>query len=347
MSSLFAPQGPWLFSRRDDLLAFGGSAALAFALLGVGAALGILESDAPDWIWIGCVLLVDVAHVWSTLYRVYLDPAEVRRRPWLYLGAPVICYGAGVIVHAYSGQLFWTVLAYIAVFHFVRQQAGWIALYSRRSPSSTIDLTLDRLAIYAFTLAPVVWWHANLPRNFHWFMDGDFALQLPSWLGVAALGVEWTMVAIWLVRQLWRTSRGDRPNPGTVLVIVTTWACWYVGIVALDGDFAFTVTNVLIHGIPYLWLTYRYGKRRAGTSVQRILRGGVPLFVLTLAVLAFAEEAAWDRLVWHERPWLFGEGRTLDLSAKSLLVPLLVLPQLVHYVLDGYVWKRRDNPQLG
>lgn len=345
--TLFAAEGPWLFSRRDDLIAFGGSAALAFALLAVGAALGILESDAPDWIWIGCVLLVDVAHVWSTLYRVYLDGEEVRRRPLLYVGAPLACYAAGVLVHAYDGRLFWTLLAYVAVFHFVRQQAGWVALYDRRSAQTRVDRVLDRVAIYAFTLAPLVWWHANLPRRFHWFMEGDFVAALPEWLGPLALIVEWSVVALWLGRQAWRVARGHAPNPGKALVIVTTWACWYVGIVALDGDFAFTVTNVLIHGIPYLWLTYRYGRSRAGKRVQTILRGGVPVFVLSLALLAFAEEAAWDRFVWHERAWLFGEGRTIDLTAKSLVVPLLILPQLVHYVLDGFVWKRRDNPQLG
>ena len=344
--SFLAADGPWLFSRRDDLLAFGGSSLLAFALLGVGAALGILESDAPDWIWIGCVLLVDVAHVWSTLYRVYLDGTEVRRRPLLYVGVPLVCYAAGVLVHAWDGRLFWTLLAYVAVFHFVRQQAGWVALYDRRSTAPRLDRILDRLAIYASTVAPIVWWHANMPRRFHWFLEGDFVVLVPAWVGSVALAVEWTVVVAWLARQAWRVSRGARPNPGKALVIVTTWACWYVGIVALDGDFAFTVTNVLIHGIPYLWLTYRYGKHRAGSRVQRILRGGVPVFLLSLALLAFVEEAAWDRWVWHERPWLFGTGREIDLSAKSLVVPLLILPQLVHYVLDGFVWRRRDNPQL-
>ena len=39
-------------------------------------------------------------------------------------------------------------------------------------------------------------------------------------------------------------------------------------------------------------------------------------------------------------------SRVLDVGAKSLVVPLLILPQLVHYVLDGFVWRRRDNPQL-
>jgi len=27
-------------------------------------------------------------------------------------------------------------------------------------------------------------------------------------------------------------------------------------------------------------------------------------------------------------------------------VPLLALPQLTHYVLDGFVWKRKNNPDF-
>lgn len=345
-ASVFARSGPWLFDRRTDLLAFGGSAALAFALLGVGHALGILEADAPDWIWIGCILGVDVAHVWSTLYRVYLDGAEVRRRPWLYLGAPVLCYGVGVFVHALSGALFWTTLAYLAVFHFVRQQVGWMRLYARREGASLWDLRLDVTATYAATVYPILWWHAHLPRRFHWFVEGDFIQADLAPVASALEPVYWALLGLWAARQAQRWKSAP-PSPGKLLVVTTTWACWYVGIIALDGDYAFTVTNVLIHGIPYLVLTYRYGRtRRQAPLLRRLLRAGPPVFLASVLALALAEEAVWDRWVWHDRPWLFGEGGELDLTALTLLVPLLALPQSLHYVLDAFVWRLRGNPQL-
>jgi hypothetical protein len=49
--------------------------------------------------------------------------------------------------------------------------------------------------------------------------------------------------------------------------------------------------------------------------------------------------------VWHERAWLF--GAEWDTSAlKVVLVPLLALPQITHYVLDGFIWRRKSNPSL-
>ena len=75
---------PWLVSPAVDLAAFGGSTLVSLLLLAVGWQLGLLESETPDWTWIGVVLLVDVAHVYATTFRAYFDTVELRRRPWLY-----------------------------------------------------------------------------------------------------------------------------------------------------------------------------------------------------------------------------------------------------------------------
>ena len=350
---VFADEGPWLFGRRIDLAAFGGSALLAFALLGVGAALGILEADAPDWIWLGAVLAIDVAHVWATLFRVYLDGSETLRRPLLYLGAPAALYGLGVLLYGFGSALFWTVVAYLAVFHFVRQQVGWVRLYHRRERSMGAlrreDRWLDEAATYAATLWPLLWWHGRLPRRFHWMLEGDFVVGLSSEVARWTMPLYAGVLALWLARQLVRWRGAAPPSPGKVLLVLTTAACWYVGIVALDGDFAFTVTNVLIHGVPYLVLTYRYGRARAenearARTLRRILSAGAAGFLAVVVLLAALEETLWDRYVWHDREHLFGRGTSLDSLALALLVPLLALPQLTHYFLDGFVWRRGAMP---
>ena len=45
------------------------------------------------------------------------------------------------------------------------------------------------------------------------------------------------------------------------------------------------------------------------------------------------------------RGWLFGVAWDTG-SLKILLVPLLALPQLTHYVLDGFIWRRKSNPNF-
>jgi hypothetical protein len=341
----------WLFSRRTDLLAFGAPALASLLLVALGLATGLASGDTPPGLWLAAVIGVDVAHVWSTAYRVYADPAEVRRRPGLYLGVPVAAWLAGVALHLHSASLFWRVLSYVAVFHFIRQQYGWVMLYRRRAgETSRAGRWADAAAIYAATLYPMVVWHAAPPRRFHWFVAGDFVRGLPAAAPRLALGVYVVILAVYVARALAGARRGFVPW-GKHLLVATTAACWWLGIVAFDSDYVFTVTNVLIHGVPYFVLVHRYGARRfdgEDGAAAAVFRAGPAAFYAVLVVIAFVEEGLWDALVWHDHPAFFGEW---DLSpgriALALLVPLLALPQAVHYALDAFIWKvGPKNPSL-
>lgn len=341
----------WLFSAPVDLAAFLGSALLALAALALGARLGILHSTTPEWTWIIAVMLVDVAHVHATAFRVYFDPAEIRRRPLLYTLIPVGGYTLGVTLYSEGELIFWRALAYLAVFHFVRQQYGWVALYRRKcGETERLGWWIDALAIYASTIYPLLYWHAHLPRQFQWFVPQDFQ-SMPGGLAAAAFPAYIALLAAYFGRGLYRGVREGFWNPGKDVVVATTALCWYVGIVWFNSDYAFTVTNVLIHGIPYFVLVYWYRFERPSGNLppdsvspgRRAAR--IAGFIGLLWILAFVEELLWDRSIWHERPWLFGAGHDAG-GARMFLVPLLALPQLTHYILDGFIWKRRSNPDL-
>ncbi|MFO0598728.1 MAG: hypothetical protein U0228_39695 [Myxococcaceae bacterium] len=328
-----------------DSLAFAGtavaSAALAFALhlAGVGA-------DTPPWAFLAFVVCIDVAHVWSTLFRTYLDADELRARPMLYAAAPLLAFGLSVAACAHSPATFWRLLAYVAVWHFVRQQVGWMALYGRRAGHGTLTLRLDALVMYATTLGPVVWWHAHLPRPFWWFQENDFVGGLPAWVGDLALGLHFAVLAGWLGFSLARRQL----HAGKALLVFATWVSWFGGIVLAQSDLAFTVMNVALHGVPYLVLVRQYAKGREAEGrfgvAGALVRGGVPAFLGLLVALAFVEEGLWDRLVWHDHAVLFGGGVELSAGLLTLLVPLLALPQTTHYVLDGFVWTSASHPRL-
>jgi hypothetical protein len=343
-----ASSGWWLFSAPVDLAVFLGSAVLAFLALAIGAQFGLLEEGKPDWTWVPAVLLIDVAHVWATGFRVYLDPGELKRRPLLYALVPLFSFLAGVALYSEGELVFWRVLAYVAVFHFVRQQYGWVALYrARLGERDRAGRWLDNATIYAATLYPLLYWHCHLPRRFWWFLENDFA-ALPALLEWLAAPVYWSLLVLYAARSLYRWLIIRRPNPGKDIVVATTAACWYVGIVALNSDYAFTVTNVIIHGVPYLALVYWYRYARPAGYV-RLTRSyylrTLLFFLAAVWLIAYVEEMFWDRGVWHERSWLFGSSWETG-SLKLVLVPLLAVPQLTHYILDGFIWRRRSNPQF-
>lgn len=350
---VFAERGPWLFSRRVDLLAFGGSALASWLLLAIGAVGGWLHDDSPEWTWLACVVAIDVAHVWSSGFRVYFSRQELRARPLLYGAVPALAYLAGVALCALSPLAFWRGLAYLAVFHFVRQQVGFMKLYGRRNVAQTpLDTVCDRAAVTLSMLYPLTHWHAQLPRAFSWFVQGDFVAADPLRQLARALlpfmqlacGVA---LAAFAARQLWLARRGAWV-PGKVVLVLATCSCWVLGIVVFDSDYAFTVSNVIVHGVPYFVLTHRYARASHEPSwARRIALSGVGPFLLLCVFLAVCEETLWDRLVWHERPEYFGEVFPLSALTLVFVVPLLAVPQITHYVLDGFVWRvRTDNPVL-
>jgi hypothetical protein len=296
----------------------------------------------PLWAWVVFVVGVDVAHVYGTLFRTYLDPKVRKERLALLAWVPLVCLCTGVVLYSIEGRLFWSVLAYLAVFHFIRQQYGFMRVYSTEQDGKWIDATM----IYSASIYPLIYWHTHLPRNFNWFMDGDFLIGLPSYFDFYGRWIYLGVTSLYGLKEIRHFFRTGTTNFPKQMVILGTALSWYVGIVILNGDFAFTLINVVSHGIPYLGLIWILGQ-----SEGKILRfkawsfKALFLFLGGLFLLAYLEEGFWDGLVWREHIEFFDVFRFLphieDHSLLMWLVPLLSVPQFTHYVLDGFIWKRK------
>ena len=247
-------------------------------------------------------------------------------------------------------MVFWRILAYLAVFHFVRQQYGWVALYrSRAGEQSRVGWWIDTVAIYLSTVYPLIHWHCHLPRKFYWFLEGDFA-NLPSQVSSVMMPVYWIVLAVYAGRSIYRAVVLREFNPGKDVVLVTTAVCWYVGIIWFNSDYAFLVTNVIIHGVPYMVLVYWYGSKQESRNGKQPRTGKqhasrIATFLGVVWVLAYFEELLWDVGLWHEHSWLFGPAWDLG-NVEFFLVPLLAVPQITHYVLDGFIWRRSSNDRF-
>jgi hypothetical protein len=343
---------PWIHSAWSDTTFI-----LAPALLATAIALWIVGTNhaaaaVSPAAWLLLVVGIDVAHVYSTLYRTYLDPLERRKLSGWLIATPLAAWIAGVLLYGIGAAVFWTVLAYVAVFHFVRQQYGFLMLYARAERALPRGCGLiDRATIYGATLFPLLYWHTHLPRPFAWFIEGDF-LALPRWLWSIGAPVYATILIAYLAKEVWLVRREHRINLPRNLLVIGTVLSWYVGIIAAGGDLVFTLTNVVAHGIPYVALTCIYARRRdprARLKRSWFVAGAIPLVIAVLVALAFIEEGLWDGLVWREHLALFPGFSMLPQIESSplltLLVPLLAMPQLTHYVLDGMIWRLRTHPE--
>jgi len=364
----------WLSSARWDILFI-----ISPAFISSVVALAFRNEFAsmqsvPLWAWVCLVLLVDVAHVYATLFRTYFHSNALEKNKGLLLAVPALCWVVGSLLYSLGELFFWRVLAYLAVFHFIRQQYGFVVLYSRKDPPAFNKLRwLDCACVYMATIYPMLFWHTHMPRNFSWFVSGDFIETMPGMCADVS-GIIYGAVGLAYIAKeisLFRTT-GFFNVPRNLLIIGTA-SSWWIGIVMLNSDMAFTMTNVLSHGIPYMalvWLYHRTAQGSAGVSpspgsagappasrsrapllkMQTRVLSNVFLFVVFLAVLAYLEEGFWDGLIWREHLQFFMPFSILptinDSAILAILVPLLALPQSTHYVLDGFIWRVKDKKSV-
>ncbi len=312
------------------------------------------STDMPVFGWVFLVLFVDVAHVYSTLYNTYFDKARFARRKTLFITIPIVCFLVGFILHLFGDIIFWRALAYVAVFHFIRQQYGFMRIYTRQEPKHNLSTVMDTLIIYSATIYPLIYWHCTPGRNFNWFVSHDFITGSSESVKFYAGNIYVLILVGYVLTEFYQLLRTGHFNLPKNVLIAGTAVSWYLGIVWFNGDLAFTMLNVVSHGIPYMALVWfgisKTGNNGQAKSVRPVWRlsarwYGLFIFLGSLVLLAYLEEGLWDGFVWQEHQGVFSLFQWLPHIDNDILlavlVPLLSLPQSTHYVLDGFIWRKR------
>ncbi|MGJ4787528.1 hypothetical protein [Leptospira koniambonensis] len=358
---------PWIISKRFDLIWFIAPGLISVIIVLAAQQLGFPEPSPlgssrtsgnalPPWLWLLLIPGIDVSHVYSTLFRAYFDKEVWNRKKVLLSLVPFLCFIAALILYSFGKLFFWGAMAYLAVFHFIRQQYGFLSLYARTEPKTEnkIPFLLDKICLYMVTGLPVLYWHL-VPggRHFEWFMEGDFYQYPNHSLSNFIHILFWVWVIVYSLSQVYLLLIGRSISVGKLLLLLNTASVWYVGIVLLNDDFAFTLTNVINHGIPYMALVFAYSnfrKEQLSSFFYNSFRKGafaILSFSLVLLAFAFSEEWLWDSFIWREHPYLFGNSSVikaeLGLGLEGILVPIFFLPQFTHYILDGFLWKGGKN----
>ncbi|MCR8560369.1 hypothetical protein KXD93_22135 [Mucilaginibacter sp. BJC16-A38] len=360
MAHKLSPSSPWIGNRVVEAL-FVLAPPFVALLIVMLFPVEFKNSDRmPVAYWVLLIVMIDVAHVYSTLYRTYFNPNELKKQHHLLIAVPVFCYFGGALLYTWSGGLFWRALAYLAVFHFIRQQYGFMRIYSRKEAHGNIVRMIDAVTIYTGTIYPLLYWHfTGTHHNFNWFVQGDFILAKSKAALMTGKYIYILVIITYLVKETWLVIKSHRFNLPRNLIVAGTYLSWYFGIIYYNGDMAFTTLNVVSHGLPYMALIWLNEQKRYVTTKEQkttLLRltfstyGGVFCFAALLICFAYIEEGLWDGLVWREHGTVFRMFTGLPTINTNfllaLVVPLLALPQSTHYVLDGFIWKLKRKSIL-
>ena len=337
---------PWIHKAKTDLIFIIGPSFFVLAIIFLFQDyITDIEDKYSFYTWLFLIVFIDVAHVYATLFKTYFVADEFRKNKRRLLLLPTICFVVGIILFSFGSLVFWSFLAYVAVFHFIRQQYGFMRLYARNEQKTKFSVFIDNLTIYASTGYPMLYWFFSSERKFNWFVENEFFKFHNSFFLEILFWVYLIIILVYITYTIYKSIHNNFFNFPKNAIILGTALSWYFGIVYFNDDLIFTLLNVVSHGIPYMALIYFReieNKANVNSRVFSYLRSynAMFIYILILLIIAFSEEFLWEILVWNENISL----TTFDFSNwQFLIVPLLSVPQFTHYLLDGFIWKSKKN----
>jgi len=351
----------WIIGPTSDLTCLIGGALVAYALLAAHLFLGV----AAVTIYMAWVLVVDGPHVFATLSRTYLDPAERDARADLLRWS--LCFfalgPASVGLSIVAGRrlpydVFLTFCTLWAYWHVVRQHYGVMILYKQKAgDTQRADDRIDGIVLYVGLLAPVLSFAVTNARARA--MAGLDAA--PSWAAVVS-AISWSVFAVALLtfagRQVDRARRGESINWSKLLFVaaaVSVSAVLFSPPVAarIQYEAVFPIVTSF-HNVQYLAIVWFFHQNRRPSAERR--RHAAPLFVRSLwvflgaglvftigyRVLLGCVFSAWPGCDIGTQEMALPAG----LTVSDLGVGFLWGFALHHYYLDQKIWHVRRDPGL-
>ncbi len=332
LRSLWAKQR-WLVSPRYDLFFFIGSCVITWIFLGLYHLIEHLGvSIGPSRILITYFIytaLFDQPHIFQTFARTHADTTEYKRRKPLHTWGLLAFVIAGVVLSIANLERELIIFAAIyGSWHIIRQHWGFLRIYKALNRDMQyIDNVVDGLMFYTGMAAFILYDYVENPPQT--VIYGDLWAPFPSapeWLGQLAWYAFMIALALFVIRQLTRLSRGESLNLPKLIFL--TAAMGTHGLV-----FFFTATPFLVaealetsyHNVQYQGFMMHFQRKRLGAHlVKRWLLAALSygLIIGALEVLALYQRSL---------AWLF--------APFSMVV-------IYHYYVDGKIWKMRESPEL-
>lgn len=341
---------------------FGMVLPVLLALLLVPLTSSIKNEEQPLVAKLFLEVLVDVAHVYGTLCRTVLD-SEATALNWkLYLMAvPGLLLPTCFINIVFGTWLGWTLLSYYAMFHFAKQPFGLLCLYkARQGERGALLHQLDYWTCMAGAALPLLLWHAGDFEGFSWFGGEDQKLvELPGFFRKPLWLLYFLVPGVWLGHSAWHWWTTGRLNVGKFWIMAAHYFTWYMGMSPHHVQ-SLAFIN-LFHGFSSSWLVYqvvqtRYNLWRTKSPQSMRWTDHLNCFLVStpisytcfLCFLACTEDLAWDLLIDQDYvPLVSNVPAPLEGLSRSVVVSVLMLPQLAHYFLDAFIWKMGpQNPGL-
>jgi hypothetical protein len=294
-------------------------------------------------------VIFDETHGFATISRTYLDAEERQRRGrWLWGSLAFFVAIGPILILLHLGD--WLELATVVwgYYHVFKQHYGFMMMYKKKNRDfSPEDMKLDRIFFAAAFYFPFL----TYPMH-----SSEAAAILPFPIPARlASGYENTLLFVlilvtlaYLVRQIQKWRQGLDLNWPKQLLFASAIPVNYVlfrSAMPLLGVYA-AVT--IFHNVQYHRLVWFYNQNKYGKDTKEAGKYGLATLINARWVTYVAAAALYaiifdvvPRFVLKDGVGLMNIG-----TRNHIIFSFFAAPGLLHYWVDGHIWKVRSDPAL-
>eukprot|EP00755_Sulcionema_specki_P027029 Sspe_Gene.87000::Locus_57848_Transcript_1_1_Confidence_1.000_Length_1286::g.87000::m.87000 len=345
-----SPPREAILGPRSDVVCIHLPALLSVMALASFPVLPTYLDDPPFILYVVVVIGLDMGHTFTTFFHAHFDSRESRRRKLLYWGAPLVVAFLLVTSMVAAESATWVTLGYLSMAHVVQQQLRMLWITNARGRCLD-DQPHDTGMVLVGALCPIVLWHADPDRKFDWFFrHDDIPLPLPGWSVPVAVLVWAGALVVHIIHYSTRPPRTLTKH----VFLVGVAASWAVGVLLPNKPIAL-LSLTASHSLQSIALSFLVLRDRHSSNVRPLrdpflhaVSSRLWLYMLCLFGAACAEELLWEALLWREWTPHFSAFDFEDPSegVKRILTAFLLLPTVLHYFFDCFVWSHTHTPSL-
>jgi hypothetical protein len=336
----------WIVSARADILWFTvGGAVSAYIFWALWR-----FSHVPLIVLVGIwAVIFDETHGFATISRTYLDAEERKRRGrWLWGSLAFFVAIGPIFILLHLGD--WLELATVVwgYYHVFKQHYGFMMMYKKKNRDfSPEDMKLDKIFFAAAFYFPFLTYPLHSS-------EAAAILPFPIPAHLASLYENTLLFVLILItlacvtRQIQKWRQGLNLNWPKQLLFASAIPVNYAlfrSAMPLLGVYA-AVT--IFHNVQYHRLVWFYNQNKYAKDAKEVSKYGLATLV-NARWITYVAAAALYAIIFDVVPRFVlrdGVGLMNIGTRNHIIFSFFAAPGLLHYWVDGHIWKVRSDPAL-
>jgi hypothetical protein len=347
-------QYSWIFSKQIDSWLFLATP-FFFGLISLIGLFVVNDADSGSlpilllaMVWL--ILAFDTGHIFTTVFRAGVFPGAPRPPLGSHFLVPSLLLIANLTVCRFFGfRIFLFLFAQLNIFHFIRQQYGFMAIYRRNDRlQNAWTRRLDALVVHCSTIVPLFFLYQN--KNVGWW--GPETVYHPPVIpefNSLVISAMVTLALLYLIKEIYFSVKSGQVNWPKNLVVLSTALVWSEGAyIANKGLLSLAMIGVTgTHVFQYTGLIWFYGRKSIADGARPPPRlawltplfsiGGIALYIGIIVFIGWFYPLQKPPMAASNSYW-----KAISLW-KAVFVAIYFAPTQWHFIMDGFIWRGRFN----